>query len=290
MPIEAWQNLGFTDPAMLGPLARLAEELGFAGVSLPEHLATPETIVTPNPYVPGGGSGYAPDTPFPDPWVTFGALAAVTERLRFVANVSILALRPLVVAAKAISTAAVLSQNRVVLGVGVGWLREEFEALGVDFRTRGRRTDEMLMLLPRLLRGEIVSADDEFHRFAALSISPVPDRALPVLVGGVSDAALARAARVDGWIGVNFEPEVLLPILDRLASARNEAGTAARPFTIMVSRPPTFSNKVARAYEAAGVTAIVNRPTGFSVGTDVDIDASLDAHRRVMEEFQTLLA
>ncbi len=285
MPIEAWQNLGFTDPALLGPLARLAEELGFTGVSLPEHLATPETIVTPNPYVPGGGSGYAPDTPFPDPWVTFGALAAVTERLQFVANVSIVALRPLVVAAKAISTAAVLSQNRIVLGVGVGWLREEFTALGVDFHTRGRRTDEMLVLLPRLLAGEVVDADSEFHHFEPLLIAPTPTKPVPVWVGGISDAALARAARADGWIGVNFAPETLLPILDRLTAARRAHATVDGPFTIMVSRPPTFSREIAHRYEAAGVTAIVNRPTGFAAGAE----ATLDEHRAVMQEFLELL-
>jgi probable F420-dependent oxidoreductase len=283
--IEAWQNLGFTDPALLIPLARTAEDLGFAGVSLPEHLATPETIVTPNPYVAGGGSGYAPDTPFPDPWVTFAALAAVTERLRFVANVSIVALRPLVVAAKAISTAAVLSGDRVVLGVGVGWLREEFEALGVDFSTRGRRTDEVLALLPRLLGGEVVGASGEHHRFEPLSIAPVPARPVPVIVGGISDAALARAARADGWVGVNFEEDVLMPILDRLRVARERAGTADRPHTVMVSRPPTFSAEVARRYDDAGVSAIVNRPTVFTVGPD----ASLDEHRAAMREFLDLL-
>jgi alkanesulfonate monooxygenase SsuD/methylene tetrahydromethanopterin reductase-like flavin-dependent oxidoreductase (luciferase family) len=105
------------------------------------------------------------------------------------------------VAAKAISTAAVLSGDRVSLGVGIGWLREEFDAVGADFSTRGARTDEMLALLPRLLRGEPFAFAGEHHRFAELRMAPAVGRPVPVLVGGTSPAALRRAARADGWIG-----------------------------------------------------------------------------------------
>ena len=134
--MEAWQNLGFTPHGAIVRLARLAEEVGFTGVTLPEHLVNPSRVDTPNPYVPAGGAGYPPTTPFLDPWVTFGALATATERLRFLANVYVLPLRDLFGAAKAISTAAVLSGDRVSVGVGIGWLREEFEAVGADFSTR----------------------------------------------------------------------------------------------------------------------------------------------------------
>ena len=284
--MQPWQNLGFTAPDRLVELARAAEEAGMHGVTLPEHLVTPTTIVTPNPYVAGGGSGYAPDTPFVDPFVAFGAMSAVTTTLRFMANVYVLPLRNVFVAAKAISSAAVLSNNRVVLGVGIGWLREEFAAVGAEFRDRGARTDEMLHLLRDLLTGSPVAAATSRHRFDEVRLAPVPSRPVPVLVGGISDAALRRAAHADGWIGVNFSESTLMPILQRLHAARDRAardGTAdnGRDFSIVVSRPPEFDGALAQRYSRAGVTAMVNRPTAFSVGERAATREHLDA----MQEF-----
>jgi probable F420-dependent oxidoreductase len=284
--MEAWQNLGFTDHRRLVELARLAEDEGFAGVTLPEHLVTPVRIETPNPYVEGGGPGYPPDTPFVDPWVAFGAMSSVTTSLRFLANVYVLPLRNLFVAAKALSTAAAMSGDRVVLGVGIGWLREEFEAVGAGFEDRGARTDDMLALLGRLLRGEPVSSDGPHHRFPAVRIAPVPDRPVPVLVGGTSPPALRRAARADGWIGVNFAEPVLMGILERLVAARHAAGDAGRPFSIVVSRPADFDRRMAARYAAAGVTAVVNRPTSFTAGPE----APVAAHREAMTAFRDLVA
>jgi len=283
--MQPWQNLGFTAPDRLIDLARAAEEAGMYGVTLPEHLVTPTTIVTPNPYVAGGGSGYAPDTPFIDPFVAFGALSAVTTTLHFMANVYVMPLRPLFVAAKAISSAAVLSHDRVVLGVGIGWLREEFEAADARFGDRGTRTDEMLDLLGQLLSGAPVTAATAHHRFREVRMAPVPARPVPVLVGGISDAALRRAAAADGWVGVNFSESILMPILERLRAAREAAGTLDRPFAVIVSRPPDFDRALAQRYARAGVTGLVNRPTSFSVGAD----ASRGAHFDAMREFVAVL-
>jgi probable F420-dependent oxidoreductase len=281
--MQPWQNLGFTAPDRLIDLARAAEEAGMHGVTLPEHLVTPTTIATPNPYVAGGGSGYAPDTPFIDPFVAFGALSAVTANLRFLANVYVLPLRQLFVAAKSISSAAVLSNDRVVLGVGIGWLREEFDAAGVSFGDRGARTDEMLDLLRKLLTGEPVAADRAHHRFREVRLAPVPAAPVPVLIGGISDAALARAARADGWIGVNFSEPTLMPILQRLHAARERAAALDRPFAVIVSRPPEFDRALAERYARAGVTGMVNRPTSFSVGALASRQEHLDAMRQFVE-------
>jgi probable F420-dependent oxidoreductase len=286
--MQPWQNLGFTAPGRLVELAQVAEDAGMHGVTLPEHLVTPTSIATPNPYVPGGGSGYAPDTPFIDPFVAFGAMSAVTTRLRFMANVYVLPLRPLFVAAKSISSAAVLSNDRLVLGIGIGWLREEFEAAGMRFTDRGARTDEMLTLLRELLTGAPVASDTASHRFAEVRVAPVPARPVPMLVGGISDAALQRAAHADGWIGVNFPETTLMPILRRLRAAREQAarnGTADgdQPFSVVVSRPPDFDGAVAGRYARAGVTAIVNRPTVFAVGEHADRRDHLDAMRAFVD-------
>jgi probable F420-dependent oxidoreductase len=284
--MQPWQNLGFTAPDRLLELARAAEAAGMHGVTLPEHLVTPTTIVTPNPYVAGGGSGYAPDTPFIDPFIAFGAMAALTTTLRFMANVYVLPLRDLFVAAKSISSTAVLSNDRLVLGVGIGWLREEFEAAGASFRDRGARTDEMLPLLRQLLTGAPVAAATSMHHFDEVRMAPVPSRPVPGLVGGISDAALRRAALADGWIGVNFSESTLMPILERLRIARDRAlrdgdADGDRDFAVVVSRPPEFDQALARRYASAGVTAMVNRPTVFSVGAD----ATTRVHHDAMREF-----
>ena len=286
--MQAWQNLGFTAPDRLVELARAAEDAGMYGVTLPEHLVTPTTIVTPNPYVAGGGSGYAPETPFIDPFVAFGAMSAVTTTLRFMANVYVLPLRPLFVAAKAISSAAVLSRDRLVLGVGIGWLREEFDAAGARFRDRGARTDEMLQFLRDLLTGAPVAAATSLHQFDEVQLAPVPSRPVRILVGGISDAALRRAAHADGWIGVNFSESTLMPILERLRTARERAARDStivvdRDFAIVVSRPPEFDRALSERYASAGVTAMVNRPTVFSVGDRALTSEHLDAMREFVD-------
>ena len=143
----------------------------------------------------------------------------------------------------------------------------------------------MLVLLERLLRGELVQSTSPHHQFAELRITPVPSTRVPVLVGGASGPALRRAVRADGWIGVNYAEEELLAILARLRAAREAAGDAERLFQVVVSRPPEFDRAMAQRYAAVGVTAMVNRPTIFAVGPT----APIDDHTRSMREFVELV-
>ena len=133
----------------LPALARAADELGYHSMAVPDHVVDLEELATPYPYTADGARRWDHDAAWPDPWVLIGALAAVTTRLRFFTSVYVPAIRSPFQVAKSVGTAAVLSGNRVSLGVGIGWCREEFELLGQDFTTRGRRTDEALALMAR---------------------------------------------------------------------------------------------------------------------------------------------
>src|SRR5215217_5577939 len=132
-------------------------------------------------------------------------MAAVTHRLRFSNAVYIAPARPLLEVAKLVAAAAVVSQGRVALAAGVGWMREEYDLMGQDFATRGKRLDEMIPSLRELWKGGWVSWNGEHYQVPEMMIEPHPPTPVPVYCGGESDAALRRAARLcDGWVGYAY--------------------------------------------------------------------------------------
>jgi probable F420-dependent oxidoreductase len=193
--------------------------------------------------------------------VTIGAMAAVTERLRFVTGVYVLGARNLFVTAKAVGTAAVLSGGRVLLGVGSGWCRQEFELGGQPFAGRGERMEETIEALRVLWRDEAPEFEGRFTKFSGVDVRPLPPGPVPVLVGGDSDRALRRAATIgDGWIGLDYKEDRLLERLEVLRRLREEAGRTAGPFEIIAAvraRPdPAMHERLA----AAGVTGLIAVP------------------------------
>lgn len=200
--MEIWLNAGFIELDELCTLAPAAEELGFSGIDLPDHLLFPAEIASPYPYSDDGSVLWPSRTPWPDPWVAIGAMAAVTGQLRFATGIQIAPLRDPFSLAKSVATAHAMSGGRVSCGFGVGWLREEFEVVGVDFATRGRRFDEMLGVLRLLWTGESVTHRGAFYTFETVTMRP-PAAGVVVSIGGNSPAALRRAARHDGWIGTH---------------------------------------------------------------------------------------
>ncbi|MGN9838259.1 TIGR03619 family F420-dependent LLM class oxidoreductase [Nonomuraea sp. H19] len=211
--MKIWLAASFVDTDQFLELARAAERCGFETLTLSDHLFYAD-FATPYPYSKSGRPRWDARTHWPDVWVTIAAMAAVTTTLRFSPNVYIAPARDLFTVAKQVSTAAVLSRERVTFGVGVGWCKEEFTGTGQDFHTRGRRLDAMLPTLRSLWAGETVALDG----LPPLSISPTPSGRIPVYVGGDSEAALRRAARLgDGWIGNRiYTEEQLDPVLDTL--------------------------------------------------------------------------
>jgi probable F420-dependent oxidoreductase len=235
-PVRCWVTGVFVPLEQLAPLAQRAEELGYEGLTLPDHAVMPARIDSP---YPGGRLDWPQDAHWPDVWVTIGALAATTTRLRFLTSVYVLAARHPLVAARAVATAAALSGGRVVFGVGVGWMDEEQRAMGADPRTRGARTDEALPPLRRLWAGELVEHRGPHYDWPALSVHPTPPAPVPVWIGGESEAALRRAATLgDGWI-TEHPADRVAHWVARLGELRAQAGRAGEPFAVAaaVRRP-----------------------------------------------------
>ena len=253
------QSLMFSSPDDWVELTRVAEQAGFDQISLSDHVFYPDKLDSSYPYTPDGRPMFPPETVWPDVWVMTGALAAVTERITFSTHVYVLPLRNPFVVAKAVGTAAYLSGGRVLLGVGAGWMREEFTQLEQPFDRRGARMEEQIAVLRTLWRGGMVEHHGEFYDFDRLEMSPAPPAPVPILIGGHTDLALRRAARIgDGWMGVYYGLDELRGCLDRLAAYRREYGTDGRPFEVqasVVDRAPT--PEVCAELEEMGVTTLI---------------------------------
>jgi len=260
--MKFWMGLMFQPMEELVPLAQAAEAAGFAGITLGGHIIT-NVECKPGETYPYRGTGrgvFSQETQWPDPITTMASLARVTTSLRFTTTIYVLPLRDPFSVAKQLSTAAVLSGNRVTLGIGVGWQESEFRALGQDFHTRGKRTDEMLEVMAKLMSGEDVEHHGEFYDFDWLHMLPAPSEPVPIYVGGESDAALRRAARHDGWIGTTYDDELLAATLARLEAARRAEGSAGRDFEVIVGEKLPASRDLYRRREDAGVTAMMTSP------------------------------
>jgi probable F420-dependent oxidoreductase len=281
--LKFWQSIAFAETEQLSELCLAAEELGFEGVCLAEHLVTPQKLRQPS--AERGGLWWEPTQHWFENWVLAGWLAAQTTRLRFVTGVYVLPLRDPFTAAKAVSSAAFLSGDRIVFGFGVGWMQEEFDLTGQDYRTRGRRTDEMLEVMAKLWTGDMVEHHGRFYDFEPVQMSPAPNRPIPVICGGDSDAALRRAARLDGWFGADtYQPEVLMPILDTLGRYRAHSERAGQPFEILVGLgvPPTVD--LLRRLADRGVTGFVNVPWFYQGTPASSFQWKRAAMERLVEE------
>ena len=283
--MKFWQALSFTETEQLVALAPICEEVGFHGVFVSDHLAYPEKLVSRYPYTPEGTPPFGPETEWPEPFAAIAAMAAVTSRLRFNTAVYIAPLRHPLVVAKAVSTAAVLSGGRVALGAGVGWIREEYDQLGVRFEDRGRRLDEMIEVLRKLWAGGMVEHHGEHYAFDRLQMSPAPPGPIPIYIGGASEPALRRAARNDGWLGTGDDPADVPALVERLRRQRREAGLPEAGFDIVVALTSAPDRDVFRRMQDAGVTGIVSYPLLYTLGPGSTLAAKRAALERYAENF-----
>ena len=261
------------------PIARAADELGYAALAIADHVVDLAKIATPYPYEADGSRRWSHDTEWPDPWVLVGALSAVTTRLTFFTSIYVAALRSPYQVAKSVGTAAVLSGGRVRLGVGVGWCREEFDLLGQDFATRGRRTDEALELVERLWSEDWVESSGPLYPAPRLTMRPRPTTRVPILVGGMSEVGLRRAAHHDGWIGDVCSTDEAIGYATRLRALRAELGRDGTPTVVAALNDALTVEDFTRA-GAGGVTDVMTMPWLYYSGFKATLEEKLDGMQR----------
>lgn len=235
-------------------ICRRAENAGFESLWGGEHVIMPDSIVSKYPYTPDGKIPAEPDTPVPDPliWLAFAAAAAPTMKLG--TCILIVPQRNPLILAKELATLDQLSGGRVELGLGVGWMKEEFDALGVPWARRGARNDEYIAAMRELWKAPHAEFHGEFVDFEPVTCSPRPVNGnIPILVGGDTDAAIQRAVRLaDGYFPGEGDAERLGALLGRLHQAAEKAGRD--PKSIEINAMFGFQ----MADPAAGIEQMVN--------------------------------
>ena len=236
-------------------ICRRAEASGFESVWGGEHVILPDSIASRYPYTEDGKIPAEPDTPIPDPliWLSFAAAAAPTLRLG--TCILIVPQRNPLVLAKELATLDRLSGGRVELGLGVGWLKEEFDALGVPWQARGRRNDEYIEAMRALWKAPHAEFHGEFVDFDPCTCSPRPVNGdIPVIVGGDSEAALQRAVRLaDGYFPGEGDHERLAGLLDRLRVRAEQAGRDPASIEINAMFGAQMADPVAGVEQMASV-------------------------------------
>jgi probable F420-dependent oxidoreductase len=269
-------NLMRVRPERMPELAARAESLGYESVFVPDHLAFPVRFASLYPGSDDGSFPYPRDTPLYDPFLVLGQIARATRTLKLGTGIYVLPLRHPIVAARAVTTLDVLSGGRVLFGIGVGWLEEEFRALGIDPRARFARTEEAVLAMRRLW----TEPEPEFHGkhfdFDAVYFTPKPVSSPhpPILFGGDAPGALRRAARLgDGWIsgGVAKDVEDVVACVKRLRELRAEQGSTG-PFDLTVLDPNPTEAVLARLAEV-GVNRVVVMPWTSNRDAEREIEA-----------------
>ncbi len=263
-------------------VAQAAERLGFAGIAMPDHVAIPKGYTSAHP---SGERHIEHVTPFPDALITLATIAAVTTRLQLMTYVYVLPMREPFSVAKQAATLAMQSDYRLVFGVGGGWMLEEIALLGHEARRRGRRMDEMIAIIRDLWDDGMAAFDGKFHRFDTVGQFPAPQRRIPIWVGGKSDVALRRAARNDGWAGMNYTMEEIPGLLATLNSERQRYvdahGDTGLPFRRLVIPKAAPSRDLYRRLEDWGIDGTVT----MAWPLEDPSFATLEAKLRALEAF-----
>jgi alkanesulfonate monooxygenase SsuD/methylene tetrahydromethanopterin reductase-like flavin-dependent oxidoreductase (luciferase family) len=260
------------DPKFYVPLAKAAEDAGYDGMVIPDSICYPQESDSTYPFSPDHTREFLEDKPFIEPFSLIPALGVVTERLRFITFVLKLPTRHPLLVAKQATSVAVMTDNRLVLGVGTSPWPEDYELVDVPWEGRGKRMDEAVAIVQGLSAGGYFEYHGEVYDLPPVKISPTPTERLPVMVGGHATPALRRAARSDGWLHGGGDPADLPGLLERLGQLRDEEGTADRPFEVHVISLDAFTVDGIHRLEEQGVTdVIVGFRWPYAVGPDTEV-------------------
>ncbi|KZS73013.1 LLM class F420-dependent oxidoreductase [Mycobacterium kansasii] len=246
-----------TDPTFYIPLAQAAEAAGYHSMTIADSLAYPYESGSKYPYVPDGNREFLEDKEVIETFVLTAALGAVTTTLRFNFFVLKLPVRPPALVAKQVGSLAALIGDRVGLGVGTSPWPEDYELMGIPFAKRGKRIEECIEIVKGLTTGDYFEFHGEFYDIPKTKMSPAPTQPIPILVGGHADAALRRAARLDGWMhGGGTSAAELDRLIARVKRFRDEQGKTG-PFEIHVISMDAYTVDGIKRLEDKGVTDVI---------------------------------
>jgi probable F420-dependent oxidoreductase len=263
-----------SDPAVVRDYAQAAEGAGF------EHLLVYDHVLGADPDRPEGFRGpYTYQTPFHEPFVLFGYLGAVTERLELVTGILILPQRQTALVAKQAAQVQMLTGGRLRLGVAVGWNAVEFEGLGENFHDRGRRIEEQIALLRALWEKPVISFEGRYHHVTRAGLNPLPPGgSIPLWMGGMSDTVIERTGRLaDGWFPQYRDPGDLPAGLEQLHAAARAAGRdpgdVGVEARVTAHSDPAAAVETAKRFGEAGATHLSVNTMGGGLTPQQHIDA-----------------
>ncbi len=266
-------NVGAPNVEFMIALAHKAEEVGLESVWTFEHAVVPVDYSSRYPYSADGKMGVTPETNFVDPLIALSAVAAETKRVRLGTGVNILPQTNPLLLAKQAASLDFVSGGRFMLGVGIGWLREEFDAMGTPFEKRGARFDEYVAAMRKVWTGEVVEHESEHLHWTGWKSYPVPiQKPLPVVIGGSKGKAFQRIAKYgEGWFAPTMAADQLKPLLKPLEEACAAEGRDPASVEISAMWIPAQSGLDGlRAYEDAGVSRLIIPLPGLGGGNPIE--------------------
>lgn len=253
-------NIGMNSLEQLVGLAQYAESLGFESLWTFEHVMVPVEYESRYPYSKDGKMGGGSDNPFLDPLIALTAVAAHTKTVRLGTGVNILSQANPLLLAKQAASLDVLSGGRFMLGAGIGWLKEEFEAMGVPYERRGARYDDYVTAMRKVWSGDVVEHQSEFLNWSGFQSYPLPiqEGGVPIIIGGSKGKAFERIAKLgDGWFAPTNDAEGLAPMLDPLKAACEEAGRDYNSVEITSMWTNKGGLEAVKAFEDLGVSRLI---------------------------------
>lgn len=267
-------QVGMCDAGHYLPLARAAEAAGYHGISVPDSICYPQQCSSSYPYNKDGSREFLESVPFVESLIAVTAMAAATRTIEFATFVYKLAVRQAPVVAKQVQGIQVLSGNRFLFGVGISPWEEDFAICGVPWEKRGLRLDEQIEIFRGLETGEFFGFEGQVHHMPANKMCPVPSVRTPILIGGHTEPALKRAARLgDGWMCAGADMVELEAYIRRIRELRQEYGTADSPFRVFTTGQNAFTREGIEALEGIGVTDVI---IGFRNVYEMEPDRPLE--------------